>query len=245
MSSFIKCNVIRPSGIFQAALVPFSKDTLWTLSGIAPDVFMLEQLPLPFPLSEIACPQTHVNTRHVQTYKRTFIRFDLSQTEDSCWEARSQMLRGITVLQFLFCIWNWGGDIRKMTGRREKARCGSDNRIVIKTVCSPVGGHGWEAGVQKEAFQRGVNLDAQNQGTGWLKAKINLLLKKFYAWGMTSHLDLPLRNLWSGHAVRLLSMKPFSIHTHNFSVDAFPRLSILTVLFLPHSIFQHPAHISL
>ena len=49
-----------------------------------------------------------------------------------------------------------------------------------KIMCSPEGGY--------HLFQRCVILDAQKQGL--LKAKIKLLLN-LYAWGMTTHHDLP------------------------------------------------------
>ena len=48
----------------------------------------------------------------------------------------------------------------------------------------------------------------RNNGHGLLKAKISLLLKKSYAWSMTTHCDLPSGNIWSDHSVRLLSVEP-------------------------------------
>lgn len=65
------------------------------------------------------------------------------------------------------------------------------------------------------AFQRSVNLDAQEQWAGLLNAKINLL----QAQGVTTHLDLPSWNLGLDHLVKLISVteivrfiSPFLIH---------------------------------
>lgn len=61
-----------------------------------------------------------------------------------------------------------------------------DYRTVNEIVCSLEGGYG--------LFQRNVILDAQKQQVGLLTATISPL-KKFEAWGMTTHHDLPVRDL--------------------------------------------------
>ena len=55
----------------------------------------------------------------------------------------------------------------------DKARQGLDYRIVNKIMCSLED--------SQILFQKPVNLDAQT----------DLVLKNFYAWGMTTHHDLP------------------------------------------------------
>lgn len=90
---------------------------------------------------------------------------------DICWGAKFQMFPRITVLQLHWCMWNGGRNLRSITGRWEKAGRGSDYRR-------------WCA-------LSGVHLDAQKQCTGLLRAKVNFLLKKLHAWGVTTHHDQP------------------------------------------------------
>lgn len=49
------------------------------------------------------------------------------------------------------------------------------------------------------ASQRCVALDALEQWTRLLKAKINLSLGKSQPWGVTAHMTCPVRDLWLDH----------------------------------------------
>lgn len=95
---------------------------------------------------------------------------------------------------------------RKTTWRWEKARQRLDGSIVNKTL---EGGF-LSKGSEKRYFKGVLNWMYWNKGL--LKAKIKLLLKKLYTWDVTTH-DCQVRNLWSDHPVRLLSVEPlFCLH---------------------------------
>lgn len=72
-------------------------------------------------------------------------------------------------------------------------------------------------------FQRCVNLDALEKWIGLLLGKdkkINLLLKKVHAWGMTPHHDLLVKNLCSDHPARSLCVEPIFSHTPGITGSA-------------------------
>ena len=85
-------------------------------------------------------------------------------------EARPQMLLRLTV-SVSFIHLKLGTDFYAFEMREDYIRVwataqGLDYRTVNKILGFLEGGHAFEGGVWKEAFQRGVNLDAQKQWTG-------------------------------------------------------------------------------
>lgn len=82
------------------------------------------------------------------------------------------------------------GECKDEGMRVGESEVGRDGRTVT-IVRSPERGHTSEGGVWREGFRRCVNLDAQNDERGWLRAKVNLSLKRSCAWGGTPRQDLP------------------------------------------------------
>ena len=131
----------------------------------------------------------HVNVRNVQTCRELL--------EDFIWDNRQHILGSkiSNAPDNISCAVSFRHsksrrEPRKMA-RRWKNRKRRLEHKIVKIMCLlrvvPFRRRGLKGG-----FQGCVNLDAQKQGAFCLlKAKIRLLVKKFYAWGMISHLDLP------------------------------------------------------
>lgn len=65
-----------------------------------------------------------------------------------------------------------------------------DYRIVGKIMCSCEGSYASE-GSEKEAFKDVLTWMHRSNEQGLCKPKINLLLRKLCAWGVTTHHDTP------------------------------------------------------
>lgn len=98
----------------------------------------------------------NIHVRNVHTGREFLNMFEPNWWH--CWGARSPMIQGMTVVQFLLCNLSWG-DVRRMTWMLERARQILDCREV--TMCFLEPGHALEGGVWKEALQGCVSLDAQ------------------------------------------------------------------------------------
>lgn len=58
-----------------------------------------------------------VGLRKIQTCKKIFRRFYLSQTDNSCCGARSKMFQRMTVCSYFYALEIKGGNLRTITSR--------------------------------------------------------------------------------------------------------------------------------
>ena len=100
----------------------------------------------------------------------------MSQSDDNARKYDSNALKNDSYA-VSFMLLELGRGKRKLTERWEKARQRLDYRTVDKIMYFLEGGYTFEES-GKEALQRCINLDAQNQWTRLEEAKINLLLKQ-------------------------------------------------------------------
>ena len=147
--------------------------------------------------------------------ERISVRVYLSQIDGSAGKQRSQMLWRRAVCSF-FCA--EGGSGRQITWRWGRGRSGLGYRTVSSILCSLEAGEASE-GSEKWACQRCANPEGRQQWAGLAEGRDRPLLKKFHAWGMSTHCDLPSQEFVIRQPREVTSQRTPSSSTHCIVVD--------------------------